>query len=68
MKPTAPVVSVILPVRDARPYLDAAIVSLLSQTLEDFELIAVDDGSIDGSRQALDMHVQPAALRSHLLK
>ena len=54
MKPTAPVVSVILPVRDARPYLDAAVVSLLSQTLEDFELIAVDDGSIDGSRQALD--------------
>mgnify|MGYP002884529893 FL=1 len=53
MKPAAPVVSVILPVRDARPYLDAAIVSLLSQTLEDFELIAVDDGSVDGSRHAL---------------
>ena len=54
MKSAIPVVSVILPVRDAGPYLDAAMVSLLSQTLENFELIAVDDGSVDGSRQALD--------------
>jgi len=42
-----------MPVRDALPYLDEAVSSVLSQDLEDLELLAVDDGSTDGSADRL---------------
>lgn len=51
----APAVSVIMPVYNAAPYLRATMQSLLGQTFADFELLAIDDGSSDGS---------PAILRS----
>jgi glycosyltransferase involved in cell wall biosynthesis len=51
-----PLISVLLPVRDAAPYLDAALDSLGRQTLGDFEIIAIDDGSTDGSRDILARH------------
>lgn len=49
-----PSVSVLLPVRDALPTLDTCLWSLQRQTLERFEVVAVDDGSIDGSGVLLD--------------
>jgi glycosyltransferase involved in cell wall biosynthesis len=49
-----PSVSVLLPVRDAAPWLDAALASLARQTLDDFEVVAVDDGSRDGSAAILE--------------
>ncbi len=42
-----------MPVRDAEPHLGDALGSLLAQTETDFELIAVDDGSCDGSHRRL---------------
>jgi glycosyltransferase involved in cell wall biosynthesis len=42
-------VSVIMPVRDGERWLAQAVESVLAQTLADFELVIVDDGSIDGS-------------------
>jgi glycosyltransferase involved in cell wall biosynthesis len=50
---TPPAVSVLLPVRDALPTLDAALDSLAAQTLADYEIVAVDDGSRDGSAERL---------------
>ena len=47
------VISVLLPVRDAAPYLPECIASLRAQTFEDFEVLAVDDGSSDASPQLL---------------
>jgi hypothetical protein len=38
-----------MPVRNAAPYLDASVESILAQTFTDFELVAMDDGSTDGS-------------------
>jgi glycosyltransferase involved in cell wall biosynthesis len=44
-----PVVSVVMPVLNAAPYLAAAIESILDQSFADLELIVVDDGSDDSS-------------------
>ena len=46
-----PAVSVIMPVLNAAPYLAEAIESILDQSFTDLELIVVDDGSDDGSRE-----------------
>jgi len=54
----SPSVSVLLPVRDAAPWLDDCLASLERQTLTDFEVIAVDDGSTDGSGRVLDRWTQ----------
>lgn len=47
--------SVILPVHNARPYIEAAVRSILAQTYRDFELLLIDDGSTDGSGEILEM-------------
>jgi len=49
-----PKVTVITPVYNGQSYIDTAINSLLSQTLQDWELIVVDDGSTDSTPQILE--------------
>lgn len=49
-----PRLSVLLPVRDAEPWLTSSLSSLWRQSFRDFEVIAVDDGSRDGSGALLD--------------
>lgn len=49
-----PRVSIVLPVFNAESYLGEAVESLLAQSLADFELIAIDDGSTDGSGRILE--------------
>lgn len=47
-------VSIVFPVYNKSEHLPTTLPSLLSQTYRDFELIAVDDGSTDGSGDFLD--------------
>lgn len=49
----APLVSVLLPVYNGAPYLHAALESVFSQTFDDFEVIAINDGSGDSSGDIL---------------
>jgi len=48
-----PNVSVLLPVYNAEPYLAKAVESILDQTYENFELLALDDGCLDNSLAVL---------------
>ncbi len=48
-----PLVSVVLPVYNGDKYLAKAIDSILTQTFANFELIMIDDGSTDGTRDIL---------------
>lgn len=54
-----PKVSVVMPVWNGEKYLRAAVESILSQTFQDFELIAADDGSKDGTIAILESYSDP---------
>lgn len=51
---TKPLISVIVPIYNAAPYLAECVESLLSVTYESLEIILVDDGSTDGSGELCD--------------
>lgn len=48
-----PALSVLMPVFNAERHLDASIASIVGQDFRDWELVAVDDGSTDGSPEIL---------------
>src|SRR6266576_1910054 len=50
---TNPLISVVMPVHNALPFLDQSIRSILEQTLTDFEFVILDDASVDGSVELL---------------
>ena len=62
-----PRVSVVMPVYNAENYLSYAIDSLLAQTMPDFELICVDDGSSDHSDEILERYAATDE-RIHVLR
>ena len=46
---SGPLVSVVMPVHNAAPFLDEALGSIIGQSFSDFEFVIRDDGSTDGS-------------------
>lgn len=54
-----PLISVIMPVWNAAPYLQEALDGILNQSFRDFELIAVDDGSTDESVSIIESYKDP---------
>lgn len=56
--PKTPVISVILPVYNAAQYLKYAVDSILDQTYEDFELILINDGSKDASKEIINRYAE----------
>lgn len=49
----SPAISVVMPVHNARPFLNDSIASILNQTLGNFEFVVFDDASTDGSLKLL---------------
>lgn len=47
-------VSIIVPVYNVQSYLERCLNSILNQSLQDIEIIAIDDGSTDGSTDMLE--------------
>ena len=59
-------VSVVMPVHNARPYLDAAVRSILDQSHRNIEFVIYDDGSTDGSAERLrELARQDSRIRLH---
>ena len=56
-----PLISIIVPVYNTLPFLGACLDSLLGQTCDDIEVICIDDGSTDGSAEALDAYASSDA-------
>jgi len=52
----APLVSVLMSVHNGRRYLAEAVDSILTQTMQDFEFVIIDDGSSDGSTTDLKFY------------
>ena len=53
---TQPLFSIIVPVYQVKDYLPDCLDSLMAQTLGDFEVICIDDGSTDGSLAVLEAY------------
>jgi len=51
---TETLVSVVMPVHNARPFVDESIRSILNQTLQNFHFIILDDASTDGSNEIIE--------------
>lgn len=53
-----PKVSVIIPVYNVENYIDKCLNSISNQTLDDIEIIIVNDGSTDGSKKIIEQYLK----------
>jgi len=58
------IVSVVIPLYNKAPHIARAIDSVLAQTVQDFEIVVVDDGSTDNGSQIVASYTDP---RIHLI-
>lgn len=54
----SPIVSIIIPVYNVEKYLHQCVDSVIAQTFTNFEVLLIDDGSTDASREICDKYVR----------
>lgn len=52
-----PKVSIVVPVYNVEKYIDKCLESLVNQTLQDIEIIVVNDGSTDNSETIINSYI-----------
>ena len=55
---TTPKISVIMPIFNGSEFLERSVSSLLNQTLQNFEIVFIDDGSTDNTLEILNTYKQ----------
>ena len=63
-----PKVSVIVPVYNVENYIEKCLKSLVNQTLDDIEIIIVNDGSTDGSETIINSYLEKYSSKIKYLK
>ncbi|MBI2048888.1 MAG: glycosyltransferase [Candidatus Liptonbacteria bacterium] len=58
-----PLISIIIPAHNAEKYIKEAVDSALVQTYENVEVIVVDDGSTDGTKNVLEPYVRDGKIK-----
>ena len=53
-----PIISILIPIYNAEPYLHECLDSVCNQTFESFEAVCINDGSTDSSREIILEYVQ----------
>lgn len=61
-----PLVSVVMPIYNGLPYLIETVDSILTQTYEPIEIVLVDGGSSDGSREWVESFEHPRVVKDYL--
>ena len=63
-------ISIVVPVYNGEAFFEKSLQSLLAQTLEDLEIIIINDGSTDGTQKIIDTYQEryPDRIKSRLVE
>ncbi|MBI5597104.1 MAG: glycosyltransferase [Elusimicrobia bacterium] len=64
----APRVSVVIPCWNAAAFIEDTLATVAAQTFRDLEVVAVDDGSSDGTREAVERFLRSSGLRGRCIR
>lgn len=63
-----PLISIIVPVYNADQYIDKCIDSILNQSYTNFELLLIDDGSVDNSASICKQYAEEDSRIKYIYK